>query len=241
MKYFVMIYSLDHCRSTILDLYLGKMLGFTSLGEAKRTVFPIGGERTALSKEVCGCGSSFDDCELWSVASKDFYSFVSDSDVCGFIDSSKNIKHFASCKSEILNRVFVEIVLYRSFGNWYRSVRDSLDREDRVSFSSVHSDRAFLASSLRLYLRKYSGFAYLEYVLTYLRLMFACSRPVVIGDSNDVFDFVGEYSSRVSRHDGSNHIFRGNRIRHLTEIDLLHFSEKDAFFNLLGFIAKMKR
>jgi len=235
-----MIYSLDHCRSTVLDLYLGKELGFTSLGEVKRTAFPIGGERTALNREVCGCGSYFDNCELWSAASKDFYGYVSASDVCGFIDSSKNIRHFTSCKAEISNRVFVEVVVYRSFGNWYKSVLASLDREQRLSVFSIFRDRAFLGSSLRLYLRRYWAFAYLEYIVTYLRLVNACVRPIIIGDSSDVAGLVSDFSNKISKGKHFNHIFRGNRIRHLAEIELLQFSEKDRFFDLLTVAAKLK-
>lgn len=230
---YVAILALDHSRSTITDIFLGQQLSGLSLGEVRRTAFPVGGEVTRLEAVQCSCGRLVNECRFWSpiLAKEGHERYVALLELalerCVF-DSSKDIAHLkklriARLKSGI-DVPIVPVVVIRSFSSWYISARKSLRREGRGHLSSLLEDRRFVLSSARLYCRRFRGIAAIEWAVTNARLIFACRGNGILVTSSDDLIRVPSMLARISNparpravpgetvtHE--KHIVRGNRVR----------------------------
>lgn len=221
----VFILGLDHSRSTIVDLYLGEKFNFVSLGEVRRTLFPVRDEADNLLD--CSCGKIFQDCSVWSyIQKREYRSILKDPNI-SLIDSSKDLLHYRKFKLDVDCVVFT----YRSFKNWYPSVIKSLKREERHGLRKVKSIRS--SSDLRLYLRNFRFLAYTEFVVTHIRISNALrgQQKTFITSSKDLeaVQFVDNLKGEWS----GNHIVRGNRVSRSLEIELKEYDESDYFSKIL--------
>lgn len=220
---YVIILSMDHSRSTIADLAIAKELGGVSLGEVRRTLFAVGGERNRLEKAVCACGKPVEDCEFWGglvrlPRNERIEALLARSDSDVLVDSSKDLRHSrALINAAAAGGVdVVTVTIVRRFGEWRRSALESLKREGRTVFSSVLADPKFRRANLRLYMRRYWASAFLEWVVTNLRLIFGATRGGLLVLSSD--DLATALESLQSRVPGGarrwrSHSVRGNRVR----------------------------
>ena len=239
---YIMINSLDHCRSTIVDLFLGQQLGLVSLGEVRRTVFAKGEELKNIQKEMCSCGHQFSCCTFWSEIGNNFFGYISSEHhtAIGFIDSSKDISHYRSCRLNLSGFDTFDILVYRKFSTWYPSVMKSRDREDRKTWKSIFRDKDFISGSLRLYLRKFRMIAWFEFIVTYGRFIFSVKRPVIIASDKDLYKFIEQFRVEGDTHGVQSHIARGNRIRNSKNIELQSFDETDSVCRFLRLIGNFK-
>ena len=224
----VFILGLDHSRSTIVDLYLGEKFSYLSLGEVRRTLFPIRNEK--LKIDSCACGKNFHDCGVWElITSRDYKTTLLDTEL-QLIDSSKDLAHYVKFR----DNVDLVVVTYRSFKNWYPSVVKSLTREGRHGLNKIF--KVSSSSDLRLYMRNFRLLAFLEYLTTHIRICFILvgRRKTLIASSEDLENVQLQFNDGYLLH--GNHIVRGNRISKSSDIRLRKFDESDIFSKILNYL-----
>lgn len=223
---YVFILGLDHSRTTITDIVLGKEIGAISLGEVRRTVSPYGKEVDNL--RLCTCGVNFLDCSVWKGYRNG--SLFKQNGVT-VIDSSKDIKHYKATLQ--LHDEFCTILVIKKFNNWFASVSEARRRNNRDKFTSIFSDRYFFWANLRVYMRKFYVVAYLEWLITHLRFIVAIEgKAFVVTNSNDLL----RIASNFEKNDvdlSQRHIVRGNRISNSEAVILKKFDERGILPNII--------
>lgn len=214
MKY-ISILSLDRSRSTITNTFLAEIYGGYALGEVGRTIHPVGSEQKSLRESTCSCGSNLEHCEFWGdiLKAKDistaYITKVKELDSIVF-DASKTIKHSRFLRSRFSDKELIAVVLLRDFSGWSKSVKNAMKRNGEGAFSSIGSNKHFLLSDIRLFLRNFLITRYLEFMLNNIRLIQEAKKYkycYIITSSRDLinFEFTG-VDTRI-------HIIRGNRVR----------------------------
>lgn len=214
MRY-VFILSLDHSRSTIIDLSIADRLGGISLGEVRRVVSPSEGERKKIGR--CSCGEVRSRCNFWSRYAENFELLFTNSSLENrtLIDSSKEIQHFQKFSSiAAKNGVLVDaLVVVRTFSEWFESV-SAANRRHGVDFSWALFKKAdHKLALIRLLLRRVRLIAYLEWLITNVRLIYAArsKNSYLITENNDLDEYIDSLTTSF-RYDSEQHILRGNRL-----------------------------
>ncbi len=229
---YIFILGLDHSRTTISDIVLGDKIGAISLGEVRRTIYPKGKEADNI--DFCSCGKKFEECEIW----QEFLdgSLLTRKGVA-IIDSSKDIHHY---KTNFMNQdEVVTILVLRKFRSWYSSILRSRIRNNRHKLRSVWSDKMFLSSNLRLYLRRFWLFAYLEWLITHVRFLLAIKGETYVISCSDDINRVAKELGKFSN-TGSRHIVRGNRVLKNKSVELKYFDERGILQNFCRFYLEKK-
>ena len=210
---YINILSLDRSRSTILNLYLSKILNGIALGEVSSTINPKFGEIKSLQSSKCACGKNKNNCKFWSKilnSSNVKSEFIKKTEVGTFIESSKTIKHSKWLRKNHRNNL-VGIFLIRSFDEWSNSVLRVIKIKQEGLFKNIFIHKGFRKSALRLFLRRIYLLRLFEYYLTNIKLIFEVKEyknKFFIFSSNDIknlFVFKDFYCK------SDNHIIRGNR------------------------------
>lgn len=212
---YINILSLDRSRSTITNTYLAEIHGGYALGEVGRTIHPVGSEQNALRESTCSCGADLEHCEFWGsiLKAKDistaYINKVKELNSIVF-DASKTIKHSRFLRSSFSEEELVAVVLMRDFSSWSKSVKNAMKRNGEGAFSSIGSNKNFLLSDIRLFLRNFLITRYLEFMLNNIRLIHEAKKYkycYIITSSEELInlEFTGV--------DTCTHILRGNRVR----------------------------
>ena len=110
------------------------------------------------------------------------------------IDSSKEIKHYRLNFSKYDD--VVTLLVLRKFRPWYASVLASRVRNNRNTIMSILTDKKFIMSNLRLYLRRFLVFAFAEWFVTHVRFLFAIrERSYVVTCSADIERIANELAN----------------------------------------------
>ncbi len=229
---YIFILGLDHSRTTISDIVLGNKIGAISLGEVRRTISPMGKEADNIG--LCSCGKEYEECEIWQ---KLLDGSLLTSKKVAVIDSSKDIRHYK--KNFNKQDEVVTIFVLRKFRSWYSSVLKSRFRNKRHKFRSIWSDKIFLSSNLRLYLRRFWLFAYFEWLITHIRFLVAIEGKTFVISCSDDIDRVAKELGKFSD-TGSRHIVRGNRVLKDKNVELKNFDERGLLQNFCKFYLEKK-
>ena len=229
---YVFILGLDHSRTTVTDIVLGKKIGAISLGEVRRTISPRGKE--VANRKICSCGSTYEGCEIWQkYANRSLF----ESKNIAVIDSSKEIKHYRLNFSK--NDDVVTLLVLRKFRPWYASVLASRVRNNRNTIKSILTDKKFIMSNLRLYLRRFLVFAFAEWFMTHVRFLSAIrGKAYVVTCSADIDRIANELGKFEST--ASIHIVRGNRVSRGGQIELSNFDESGILQNFIKYWLERK-
>jgi hypothetical protein len=223
------ILSLDHSRSTVIDMYLAKALSGISMGEVRRTLWPSVGERS--NRIRCSCGEAWGRCEFWLQFDKDFVAaarhYVNGEGVM-LVDSSKELGHFRG-KADLLSDheiKCVAVIVIRQYDQWRQSAIAANKRHNRGFRDLLSRGAEHRLSSLRLLLRNAPCIPYLEWLFTNFRLIWAARHgdSFVITSSKDANDLIEQLNSEVKRATPhGTHIVRGNRVANAPMVDLDDF------------------
>ena len=242
---YINILSLDRSRSTIVNVYLAKVLNGIALGEVSSTIKPRFGERKSLSRSVCACGEKLSKCNFWNDILSDNLSdleFLKVTSRGTFIESSKTIKHSRWLRKNSRNKL-VGIFILRPFDEWSKSVLRVINNKQEGSFKDIFIQKGFRKASLRLFMRRFWIFRLFEYYSTNIRLFYEIQKyksKFIIFSSKDL-DQLLQFKNELGIY--SNHIIRGNRAKSL-DVDLKYWDSdkciqikilKFLFFKIIGF------
>ena len=214
MRY-VFILSLDHSRSTIVDLSIADRLGGISLGEVRRVVSPSEGERKKIGR--CSCGEVRSRCNFWSRYAENFELLFTNSPLQNrtLIDSSKEIEHFQKFSSMAAkNGVLVDVlVVVRTFPEWFESVSAANLRHGLHFNWALFKEADHKLALIRLLLRRVKLIAYLEWLITNIRLIYATrsKNSYLVTENNDLDEYIGSVETG-RQYDSEHHVLRGNRL-----------------------------
>lgn len=239
---YINILSLDRSRSTILNLYLSRILNGTALGEVSSTIFPKNGEIKSLQSSKCSCGESNNNCNFWSEilnSSNVKYEFLKKTKTGTFIESSKTIKHSKWLRKNHSNNL-VGIFLIRSFDEWSNSVLRVIKIKQEGLFKNIFIQKGFRKSALRLFLRRIYLIRLFEYYLTNIRLIIEVKEyqnKYFIFSSSDIKNL---FLFKDLNGKALNHMIRGNRAK--TSFSKLNkWDSKECFHvRLIYYIYKIK-
>lgn len=229
MKY-VFILSLDHSRSTVLDMHLARHSGGVSMGEVRRTLWPSEGEKK--NRIDCSCGAVWGQCSFWCRLDEDFVEscdyFVNKMQL-PLIDSSKELAHYARVSAMLQESKVPScaVILVREYSEWRASVVKSNSRHERGIRDLVGRGKEHRLSTLRLLLRSLPLFPYAEWCLTNFRLIWGARRgeSVLVTSATDASQFAFKLRGGYERSNThSKHIVRGNRVARARSDELENFS-----------------
>lgn len=229
MRY-IFILSLDHSRSTVVDMYLARHSSGISMGEVRRTLWPTEGEK--LNRVDCSCGASWGQCDFWLRLDEGFAEgcdyFVNKKQV-PLVDSSKELAHYARVRAmlEESKISYCAVILIREYFEWRKSVVKSNTRHGRGIRDLVGRGKEHRLSTLRLLLRGAVPFSYAEWCLTNLRLIWAArsGESFLITSATDAAKLAAKLGSGYEESNAhSKHIVRGNRVARTRSDELEDFS-----------------
>ena len=239
---YINILSLDRSRSTILNLYLSRVLNGIALGEVSSTIAPKYGEIKSLKSSACSCGKSRNDCNFWGkiLSSSDVKSeFIKKTQDGTFIESSKTIKHSKWLRTKY-SKNLVGIFLIRSFEEWSNSVLRVIKTKQEGLFKDIFIQKGFRKSAIRLFLRRIFLIRLIEYYLTNIRLIFEIQKykeKYFIFASNDIQNLLAFKDTNCKP---INHIIRGNRAKKSFST-LNKWNSKECFHVRLLYMIFIKR
>lgn len=210
---YINILSLDRSRSTVVNVYLAKIINGIALGEVSSTINPKFGEKKSLSKAICACGCGLSKCNFWvnilnnKSSKSEFLKLTSKGN---FVESSKTIIHSKWLRRNCSNEL-VGVFLLRSFNEWSKSVLRVINKKQEGSFKDIFIQKGFRKASLRLFLRRLWIFRLLEFYSTNIRLFYEIrnyKKKYIIFTSKDL-GRLSKFKNEIGIY--SNHIIRGNR------------------------------
>lgn len=250
--FYINILSLDRSRSTIVTKNLALNCGGFALGEVSRCISPESNEKVhALGSNYCSCGEQLDNCSFWrriiSTENREnsFFHQIIDSSYL-YVDSSKTIRHSRKVRKRLQSRQLLCVYLIRNFRDWSKSVRNASARNGEGKLSKLFSDRRFILSSIRLFLRRFYFSRLFEYYLSNARLILESAyyeNSIIIVNSSQLLvlhNYLGNSSLYCPIENNLIHITRGNRVSS-SDIKMLDWSEISFSVRILSVLYKFLR